>query len=61
MVTYLFAIDLGHLSSIIRNNALDGAFFLQLEQEDMQGIGIARVQWKKMRMHMPHQPLAARR
>ena len=47
MVTYLDAIALGHLNPIIRENGLDGAFFLQCAQEDLQAIGIGQVQWKK--------------
>ena len=53
MVKYLAAIALGHLSPIIRENGLDGAFFLKCAQEDLQAIGIGQVQWKKIRMHMP--------
>ena len=53
MVKYLAAIALGHLSPIIRENGLDGAFFLQCAQEDLQAIGIGQVQWKKIRMYMP--------
>ena len=53
MVTYLDAIALGHLNPIIRENGLDGAFFLQCEQEDLQAIGIGQVQRKKIRMYMP--------
>ena len=33
MVTYLDAIALGHLNPIIRDNGLDGAFFLQCAQD----------------------------
>ena len=53
MVTYLDAIALGHLNPIIRDNGLDGAFFLQCAQEDLQAISIGQVQWKKIRMYMP--------
>ena len=53
MVTYLDAIALGHLNPIIRENGLDGVFFLQCAQEDLQAIGIGQVQWKKIRMYMP--------
>ena len=53
MVTYLDAIALGHLNPTIRENGLDGAFFLQCAQEDLQAIGIGRVQWKKITMYMP--------
>ena len=35
MVTYLDAIALGHLNPIIRDNRLDGVFFLQCAQEDL--------------------------
>ena len=53
MVKYLDAIALGHLNPIIRENGLDGAFFLKCAQEDLQAIGIGQVQWKKIRMYMP--------
>ena len=53
MVTYLDAIALGHLNPIIRDNGLDGAFFLQCAREDLQAISIGQVQWKKIRMYMP--------
>ena len=53
MVTYLDAIALGHLRSIIINNGLDGAFFLHCAQEDLQAIGIGQVPWEKIRMYMP--------
>ena len=53
MVKYLDAIALGHLNPIIRANGLDGGFFLQCSQEDLQSIGIGQVQWKKIRMYMP--------
>ena len=53
MVTYLDALALCHLNPIIRENGLDGAFFLQCAQEDLQAIGIGQVQWKKIRMYMP--------
>ena len=53
MVTYLDAIALGHLNPLIRENGLDGVFFLQCEQEDLQAIGIGQVQRKKIRMYMP--------
>ena len=53
MVTYSDAIALGHLNPTIRENGLDGAFFLQCAQEDLQAIGIGQVQWKKIRMYMP--------
>ena len=53
MVTYLDAIALDHLNPIIRDNGLDGAFFLQCAEEDLQAIGIGQVQRKKMRMYMP--------
>ena len=53
MFTHLDAIKLGHLKQIFRENALDGAFFLQCVQEDLQAIGIGQVQWKKIRMYMP--------
>ena len=53
MVTYLDAIALGHLNPIIRENGLDGVFFLQCAQEDLQAIGIGQVQCKKIRMYMP--------
>ena len=53
MVTYLDAIALGHLNPIIRDNALDGTFFLQCTLEDLQAIGIGLVQWTKIMMYMP--------
>ena len=53
MVKYLAAIALGHLSPIIREHGLDGAFFLRCAQKDLQAIGIGQVQWKKIRMYMP--------
>ena len=53
MVSYLGAIALGHLNSIIRESGLDGAFFLQCAQEDLQAIGIGQVQWDKIMMYMP--------
>ena len=53
MVTYLDAIDLGHLNPIIRDNGLNGAFFLQCAQEDLRAINIGQVQWKKIMMYMP--------
>ena len=53
MVTYLDAIRLGHLNRTIRENGLDGAFFLECPQEDLQGIGIGPVQWKKIKLYMP--------
>ena len=53
MVIYMDAIALGHLNPIIRDNGLDGAFFLQCAQEDLQAISIGQVQWKKIRMYMP--------
>ena len=53
MVTYLDAIALGHLNPIIRENGLDGVFFLHCTQEDLQAIGIGQVQRKKIRMYMP--------
>ena len=53
MVTYLYAISLGHLTQIIRHNGLDGDFFLRCEQEDLQAISIGPVQLKKIRMYMP--------
>ena len=53
MVTYLDAIALGHLNPIIRDNGLDGAFFLQCVQQDLQTIGIGPLQWNQIRMYMP--------
>ena len=53
MVIYMDAIALGHLNPIIRDNGLDGAFFLECEQKDLQAISIGQVQWKKIRIHMP--------
>ena len=53
MVTYLDAIALGHLNPIIRENGLDGVFFLQCAQEDLQAISIGQVQWENIRMYMP--------
>ena len=53
MVKYLESIDLGHLNKIIRDNGLDGKFFLQCEQEDLEAIGIGRVQWKNIITYMP--------
>ena len=53
MVTYLDAIALGHLNRTIRENGLDGAFFLECPQEELQGIGIGPVQWKKIKLYMP--------
>ena len=53
MVTCLDAIALGQLSPTIEHNGLDGAFFLQCAQEDLQAIGIGQVQWKNIRMYMP--------
>ena len=40
IVTYLDAIALCHLASVIRESGLDGASFLQCAQEDLQAIGI---------------------
>ena len=53
MEAHLDAIALGHLRPIIRDNGLDGEYFLQCTQEDLQAIGIGRVQWKKIWMYMP--------
>ena len=53
MMTYMDAIALGHLSPIIQENGLDGAFFLQCSQEDLRAIGIGPVQSKKIKMYMP--------
>ena len=53
METYLDAIALGHLNPIIRDNGLDGAFFLQLAQQDLETISIGWVQSKKIRLYMP--------
>ena len=52
METYLDAIALGHLRPIIRENGLDGVFFLDCTPEDMRGIGIGQVQWKNIRKYM---------
>ena len=53
MVTYLDAIDLGHLNHIFRDYALDGAWFLLCAQEDLQAIGIGQLQQKKIKTYMP--------
>ena len=48
-----FALALGHLKSIIVNNELDGAFFLECSKGDLKGSGIGPSQWKKTRNKMP--------
>ena len=53
MVTYLDAIELGHLKEIIRHNGLDGRFFLSCTLEDLQGVDITNLQRKKITMFMP--------
>ena len=53
METHLDAIGLDHLNPVIRENALDGAFFLLCTPEDLQAIGIGPLQAKKIRMYMP--------
>ena len=55
METYVAAIALGHLWPIIRENGLDGAFFLRCEPEDLQAIGIGHVQWQDIKTYMPWQ------
>ena len=54
MVTYLDAIAFGQLRLTIRENELDGAFFLQCTREDLQAIGIGRLTWKKIKVYICH-------
>ena len=53
METYLDAIALGHLKTIIQANGLDGAFFLECKQVDLEAISIGLIQWKKIMRYMP--------
>ena len=52
MTTYLDVIALGHLSPCIKEHALDDDFFLHCKWEELQDIGIAQLQWKKIKMYM---------
>ena len=52
MTTYLDVIALGHLSPCIKEHTLDGAVFLHCKWEELQDIGIAQLQWKKIKMYM---------
>ena len=53
MVQYLESISLGHLGHIIRENGLDGRFFLQCSQDDLSAVGIGSLQWKKIMKYVP--------
>ena len=53
MVAYLDALYLGHLGPAIIANGLDGHFFLQCTQAELELIGIGLLQWKKIMTYMP--------
>ena len=53
MVAYLDALYLGHLGPAIIANGLDGHFFLQCTQAELELIGIGFLQWKKIMTYMP--------
>ena len=53
MVAYLEAIKLGHLGPAIKANGLDGHFFLQCTQADLEPIGIGPLLLKKIMLYMP--------
>ena len=52
MLKCLDVIKLGHLGDIIREYALDGKFFLQCAQQELNAVGIQDLQWRKIRTYM---------
>ena len=56
MMARVDAIELGHLKPTIRHNALNGAFFLQCTEEELQSIGIEKLHRKKIAEFFPQQP-----
>ena len=54
MLKCLDVINLGHLSDINREYALDGKFFLQCAQQELHAVGIEYLQWRKIRMYIGH-------
>ena len=53
MVAYVDGLSLGHLGPSLKGNGLDGHFFLQCTQADLESIGIGPLHWKKIMAYMP--------
>ena len=54
MLKCLDVINLGHLSDIIREYALDGKFFLQCAKQELHAVGIEYLQQRKIRRYIHH-------